>query len=863
MEIITTHTNTDFDGLASMVAAGKLHPGAQLVLPGAADRNVREFLALHADLLDIRSAKQVDLERVTRLIVVDTQSRSRLGDIERVFSNPKLEVIIYNHHTTEECDIPYTRLVSKEFGATTTILCEEIMPRGISLAPFEATLFALGIYEDTGSLTFHNTTPSDLRCAAWLLEVGADLDVVAEFIHRALSEEQRKLLNELVLASRTMEIGGLTVTLTSAKRRAYISELALMAHRLRELESTSAVFVLAEMEGCVYVVARSSTDRLNVAEVVQGLGGGGHSRAASAQVKGKSLRSVEQFLLEAIEKYAKPEPVAAEIMSRPPRTVEPNASIEDAVGLMRRYGHSGLCVVEGGKVVGIITRKDADKARHHNLTHAPVKGFMSRDVVCASPNTPLTELERLMIHCGVGRIPILDNGVLVGVVTRGDLLRALHGQRYAQEPVNVTPILETRLPENARQLLQKLGAVAEDIGMPAYLVGGIVRDLLLGRPNLDLDIVVEGDAIELAHKLAEILGAEVKAHERFGTAKLRMPDGSKVDLATARTESYAHPGALPEVEHSSIEDDLRRRDFTINAMAVRIGFTRFGELLDPFNGRRDLSSRTIRVMHNLSFVEDPTRIIRAARFEVRLGFHMDNHTESLALEAVQSGVLNRLTPDRLRRELLLCMAEPSPVEVLLRLDALGVLKAVHPNMRADESFLLGVEAASTWYASLQQRDKLDREMLFTAAMLRSVEPDAAEKLCSAGLRFPPTRAALVKQILALAPQIASSVEKGLSNSQLYEALSEAPVEALVFATAIRLEPEFKEVLAHYLKNLRHVKLQVSGGDFVSMGYKPGPALGAALRDALHQKLDGRLKGRKEEVEYVLRKLSEVEVQVAD
>lgn len=861
MEIITSHTNTDFDGLAAMVAAAKVHPGAQLVLPGAADRNVREFLALHGDLVDVKAARQLDLASVTKVIVVDTQTRARLGEFERLLTLPGVEVVVYDHHALEPMDIPNARLVLREVGAATTILVQEIRGQGRQVSPFEATLFALGIYEDTGSLTFHTTTSADLETVAWLLDHGANLDVVAEFIHRALTEEQRRLLNELVLHSKVVDVNGTPITIAAATSRTYVGEVALMAHRLRELENTPAVFVLAQMDDCVYVVGRSSTDRANVGLVLQALGGGGHSRAASAQVKGAPLAEVEQMLLATLAEHLPLEPTASAIMSSPARVINQNATVNEAVQAMQRYGHSGLCVVDGDRVVGVITRRDADKARHHGLMHAPVKGFMSRDVAIAAPGTPLPDLERMMIHRDVGRIPVVEDGRLVGVVTRSDLLRALHGQRYVEEPLNLTAVLEAGLPTAAVDLLRLIGARCEDEGAPAYLVGGIVRDLLLGRPNLDIDIVVEGDAELLAAKLASELGAVLKTHKRFGTAHLRMPDGLRIDIAAARTESYRRPAALPDVEHSSIQDDLRRRDFTINAVAVKIGFSHFGELLDPFGGKRDIASRTVRTMHNLSFIDDPTRIIRAARFEVRLGFRMDSQTEALAVEAVRTGALGRLTPERFRRELLLGFSEPAPADLVRRLDELGVLKHLHQGLIPDPELVQSAGEALTWFSSLSQRDRLDRDAIFLSALLFPLGPTQARDVCASRLRLSPSRCELAEEIVGSAPALARGVT-GLANAELYERVHGHRVEAAVFAAALQPDDGVRTALAEYLVRLRHVKLSVTGDDLIAMGFKPGPAFGAVFREALLRKLSGELWAKSDEVAFILRRLAEFEVGVA-
>src|SRR5207302_3864097 len=217
-----------------------------------------------------------------------------------------------------------------------------------------------------------------------------------------------------------------------------------------------------------------------------------------------------------------------------------------------------------------------------------------------------------------------------------------------------------------------------------YLVGGTVRDILLGEPSFDVDIAVEGDAIALAQSLADALGGRVRAHEKFGTAVVIYGEGERVDVVTARTEFYDAPAALPTVEHASIREDLFRRDFTINAMAASLKGADFGRLVDPFGGRRDLEARRIRVLHNLSFIDDPTRIFRAIRYENRLGFRMDDHTERLARGTVEMGLVGDLSSERLRNELIALLEEGPGHHSILRLREIGVDRAIHPHLAADE-----------------------------------------------------------------------------------------------------------------------------------------------------------------------------------
>lgn len=541
-------------------------------------------------------------------------------------------------------------------------------------------------------------------------------------------------------------------------------------------------------------------------------------------------------------------------MSHPVRSIRPDATVGDARQRMIRYGHSGLVVLEEGRMVGIITRRDVDKARHHHLEHAPVRGFMTREVKTVELNTPLSELERVMIAEGLGRLPVVRRGDVLGIVTRRDVLRALHGERYltgspAFGPEPAPQLLRERLPANVQRLLAQVGEAAERADAKAYAVGGFVRDLLLDVRNLDVDILVEPDGIALARAVAEECGGEVAAHDRFGTATVKLPDGFKIDFTTARTESYAHPGALPEVEPSSILDDLRRRDFTINALAVALRPEEFGELLDPFGGRVDLERRRVRVLHALSFVEDPTRLFRAVRFEERLHFQMDGHTEGLARHAVETDALARISPERLRAELFRTLREERSLAAMLRLDELGVFAWMQPDLRPDRDLLQSLEAALGWWKD-HGKDPLDRCVIYLAGLLAPLGPERAAQTAESRLRLPPPDLEKLGAALRIADQAAGLLPAGATPAEVHRRLQPLRPEQLVFLRALAadcLEASAVQVLDRYVREWRHVKLEITGEDLKALGYRPGPALGAALRETLEARLNGGVEGREGEL----------------
>jgi tRNA nucleotidyltransferase (CCA-adding enzyme) len=907
VQLILSHINTDFDSLGAMVGAGKLYPQARMVLTGGQDRNVRDFLTLHDEFLDLMPAREVDPTVVTRVIVVETQSSRRLGEMADLVHDPRVEVILYDHHVGAECDIPARERHIAPVGAATTLLVRELRARasGIDgtastgsesngaasaqpapLTPLEATTMLLGIYEDTGSLTFSATTPEDLEAAAWLLRAGANLDVVSRFVNRALTPEQRRLLNELLRDTEYLEINGVGVAIARSEAGPFVNELALLAHKLSELENVPLVFVLARMGEAIYVVGRARSDAAHVGEVLAALGGGGHSRAASAVCRGGDVATVRTRLLAALSGRVRREPVAREIMSVPARTVSPDATIAEARRQMLRYGHSGLSVVDDGRLVGVITRRDVDKARHHRLAHAPVKGFMTRQVVTATPGMPLSDMERRMIERDVGRLPVVEAGHIVGVVTRRDLLRARCGGDYAGAGVPVDPDdiarrLEERLPRRVQEVLHEVGEMARHSVAEAshpvaprrlevYLVGGFVRDLLLDVQNLDVDLVVEGDATRFAAEVARRMGGKLKGHHRFATATVTLPDGVKLDFSTARSESYGQPGALPDVEASSIEDDLKRRDFTINAMAIRINPERFGELLDPFQGRADLERGFVRVLHNLSFVEDPTRIFRAVRFEARYGFHMDEHTEGLARHALAAGALEQISPERRRAEFNLLLREPNPVGGLRRITELGILDWLSPGLQLCTERLERVEGALAWTArhaggapasrkvegaAGRSLVALDRTVVYLAVLLADLGPRRAATVAEEKLRLSEPKRELLALCLERLPRTVEVLSHETPRPhEIYRALQGLPPEVLALARIWRRDLALDGQLELFLSRLRDERLEITGDDLRALGIPPGPEMGEALRRTLNARLDGEVAGREAELACALRML---------
>jgi tRNA nucleotidyltransferase (CCA-adding enzyme) len=864
LEIITSHNVLDFDGLASMVAAAKLYPGAVRVFPGTVNKNVKKFMALYKDLLLIKTAKEIDLVQVQRLVLVDTASPDRLAQLKPVLANASLDIHIFDHHLPVEGDLRGSLVEIHPTGAATTILVEKIIEQNIQLSPFEATILALGIYDDTGSLLFPSTTSRDAYAVAHLLSRGANLMVVGNFMEKPFSEEQRQILHKLLEASSHHKIHDLDVVLAIFEGEAFVPGLDLVTYRLFEVQNCDAVFVIVRMEGKVNVVGRSHTNSLKINEALSSLGGRGHDKAASAMVRSKTCYEVKEIILANLQLLIHPAIVAQDIMSSPVKTLLPTISMEEAGGIMLRYGHTGMPVVEQGLMVGVISRRDVDKSRIHELGHAPVKGFMTTDVLSVTSHTPVSDIQKLMVEHDIGRLPVIDEGKLTGIVSRTDIIRTLHGEDYPEDHEllyahsegsreNCARQMEQQLPAQLLTYLRVAGEISAAMNSTVYCVGGFVRDLLLQVANFDVDLVVEGDGRELASQLALQLGAKLRIHERFGTAVVMLPDGSKIDVATARTEYYEFPAALPQVERSSLKEDMYRRDFTINTLAVCLNPDHFGELIDYFGGRKDIHNGLIRILYNFSFVEDPTRILRAIRFEQRYQFEIEADTMRFARDAIERRMLGKLSYKRILAELILILNEKDPIPALARIRDIGVWKYILPEIEVNSiswNKLKRLPLVTGWWNERYYGQKFKVWILYFIIIFAQLHPDQSELVLQ---RYPLDRSAK-RTILdsSSVPQLAAKISNNreLCPSDLDKMISALTNENRLYLLLCIKDEGAWDRVSRYLDLKEKVRVEINGNNLRELGLKPGPAYKQILAQVYDLKLDEKIKTQQDEIKVV-------------
>lgn len=872
MDVIATHVNADFDGLGSMIAAKRLYPDAVLVFPGGHERGLRDFL-LHSTLYayDIKKIRDIDLGEVTRLILVDVRSVARIGQFAAIVQNPDLEIHIYDHHPADENTISGQVEYIQEVGATTTIMTQLFIERGILPTPDEATMMMLGLYEDTGHLLFSGTTAKDFQSAAFLLQQGANLNTVADFLVREMTSEQVDLLNELLKSCQKHIVNGVEIAIAYASINYYVGDISSLVHRLKDIENLNVLLVAVRMEDRIFLVGRSRLPEMHVGEFFQEFGGGGHAFAASATVRDVPLAQLLKRIEKLLQKHVRSRCEARHLMSSPVKTLAANSTIEAARELMTRFNFNAVLVLnDQQQVVGIITRQVVEKAAHHKLLKMPVNEMMNTDFQVVTPDASLTELQQGIVEHNQRCVPVIDGKVLVGVVTRTDLLRYMLGDRpqftegYQEIPEhrglqlkqkNLQKLIETQLPESVRDLLHQLSMVADQLGLQVYLVGGFVRDLLLRQPNLDVDIVVEGDGILFAEAFAKTAQCRVRSHEKFGTAVIVFPDGFKVDIASARFEYYDRPAVLPQVEHASIRHDLYRRDFTINALTISLNQDSFGQMLDFFGGQRDLKDKSIRVLHSLSFIEDPTRLYRAVRFEQRLGFCIGRQTERLMRSAVRLKSVQKVSGLRILNELEQILDEPRVVPALNRLGQFELLKFIDPQLcfKLDTaSLFVAAERASSWFDLLYTGENYRRWLLYLFCLVDNLSAKGARRVSDWLGMQPRDRVLLLEQVpkAKLLLKMIKQRRKRLNdpkNSEIYFWFDGLSIEVILYLMARSDDENLRKWISLYMTDLRKEKVILNGDDLISLGFTPGRYFQGIFEFLLNARLNKEVITREDEV----------------
>ncbi|MGB9750005.1 MAG: CBS domain-containing protein [Caldisericia bacterium] len=851
MNLIVTHSTADFDALASLVLAGKIFPNSVCLIPSFSS-SVYSFFSLYGNLFDnLKNLKDIDLSKIDRVIMVDTQYPDRVTGLKEFIEKHPKVLIIDHHYPDEEVKINAKRIV-KEVGSTVSILIHMIKNKNINIKPLEASLFALGIYEDTGNLLFITTKPYDIEALSFIFKYDVDLRIVHKYLITYLTDTQKKIFEKILANLKVVEINGYKIGISNVKISEYTEGVGFLVHKILELFDLEATFSILILNKKTIIIGRSRTEDINVKKILSYFGGGGHKTAASANFNTIKGAKIYDKLTKLIKNNIKIKIYAKDIMSYPVKTIDIDNTLEEAKNIMLRYNFSGLPVTKNGKIIGIITRSEISKVELLGLTNFKVKDFMIEKFIFVTPDTSLEEIEKIMVEKNIGRIPVVVKGKVIGIITRSDILRGIYLKSeksgyYKIEPSKINKILKKNLSIKTLSLIRKIGKVADKMKINAYLVGGFVRDIFLNKQTKDIDIVIEGDSIMFAQELKKIFKINMHIYPDFKTATLNIDD-LRIDIASSRREYYKEPASLPRVEMGgNIRDDLLRRDFTINTLAISINKNSFGNLIDLLNGFKDLKEKKIRVLHNLSFIDDPTRILRAVRYSAKLNFRIEKETRHLIKNTIKTGLFTDAKNTRIKEELFLILKDKKiALKGLKLLKNLGGLKLIHRKLILTNETIKKVEFALNISSELDENKKdYELELILFFMLISELNDYNRKEIIE--------RWNLKRDFINNESYYFNKIEElknCTSRYDIYNLLKNLNLEELIYLL-YKSESKEKLKIKEFIFKLSDIKIKLKGKDLISIGLKPSRDFKYIFEKVKEEVINGNLHTLEDELKFVI------------
>jgi len=860
-KIVISHNYTDFDALASTVAVSKLFPGTIPILNTSSEAEVQRFVSIYKDYLNLSSINEISFDSIREVYLVDTQDIFRIKPLYEETLKRDLYVTVFDHHPIEE-EAKFNKVIIKTYGSTMTILYELIKEKNINFNQVEATLFLLGIYEDTGSLTFSSTSEKDLEACGYFLKKGGKLSIVSEFVSPALNDSQKELFSKFLDAVEIVEIKGVNIAICPVNAEKYVEGVSFLTHKLMETTDVDALFTITRFKEDILIVGRSKDANIvNIGKTIENLGGGGHPQAASVfiQKNTQDLNFLVLRVLREVKKNIKSTRRVEDFMSSPVKVITPDTSAEEALKLMLRYGYSGLPVVVDEKLVGIISRRDIGRINEEKLKKMPVSYYMSKNPKTIPSEISIKEAEKIMIEKDYGRFPVVKSKKIVGILTRSDLLKALYGiekessnSRKDKESIkkSIKDEINIKLSKEVKEYLKVIGKIGDDLNINVYLVGGSIRNLILGYYCKDFDILIDKDFykfIENVSKNEKFKDKKISINKIFNTAKIQIDEGLVFDIALTRKEYYEYPAALPTVSIGSLREDLFRRDFTINALAASLNNKSFGEIIDYFNCYEDIINKKIKILHKLSFIEDPSRILRAVEYEFKYGFKMDKETEEAAINVMNIGIFERISKFRILSEFVNLLEEtnynPSVIKRLSKLNALRILSG---NIKINRNTIKKLEKASKLIESINPKKKWFPYIVILTFNLTDDETceilerlRAGKKEIKIALNFRNNYKILIKKL-----------SKASKNSEIAGVLNNLSDEEIVMLGSF-LKSEDLDKLLKYINEIKPLKLELDGHEIEKITNAKREKLGEIINKLLFMKYDGIIKNKDDEIKEAL------------
>ncbi len=882
MELIISHTNCDFDSFASMVAASLLHPQAKICIVGSPENNLKRFLLENNTRLDLIKEKSVSPEQITKLIIVDNRDPKRMGKIgsylmDTVNNPDKINkqktpikpptIICYDHHPDSDNDIFHDYSHTQPTGACTTIMLDFLNRAGIQINTFQASLFALGIYEDTGNFLHINTTYKDFAAASHLFNIGASLEFVKRYLAKEFTSIQFAIINTMLANCDTISIKGIETTFIDLDFRSYREDIALLVQTVKKSKSLKLVFCISIRNEKIDVIARNDYDFINLDSILRNFNGGGHKTAGYASISSPASQNsktekvlwIKKRVIEEVEKQIVNYGTVADLMTSPADAVRPETTLNEALTMLLNNNYSTVLVADKKNMpIGILTKKDISRALHHQMSSLPVENCMSTNVVTVNENKSIYNAYKILVDYDIGRLPVIgSDGNITGIITRTDML--IHQFRHISTlPLkqadydNVRGLMQNNIENDVVDLLKQAGHVGDTLGMNVYVVGGFVRDLILQHKNYDIDLVVEGEGIKYAQEYCNKFGKSIKTFPKFGTSFVILKDGKRIDITTARREHYPTAGSLPEVKFSGIENDLFRRDFTINSLAIQINANHFGKFFDFYGGRRDLKLSILRVLNNFSFVEDPIRILRAIRFEQRFRFRIEKKTTHLLKKSLQLLSLDNVSGERIKAELIYSSKKGPPDRFFSRLQEFGILKQLNNNLSfstQNKTICQRIDELTIWFKNSFPKESPDFWICYHLALLHGLTLRIKEKFAFK-LKYSKKFIDSLRKSDSFVRYRLPEIEKEKNEGIIAIDLHSLNLESILYSVATTDNTAVKDKFIRYLSTHRFIKPELDGNDLLKLGLPQGEFIGKILDDLRKAKINKVLHNKKAELAYV-------------
>ncbi len=855
MKIITSHINLDFDGFAASCLLTLYFKDYALVFPGSKEDKVNDFVKKNIDWLpeETKLAK-IREKHLEAAVVVDTSNCRRLGELcKKVKAVKKEYLYVFDHHvkTAQKIFLNAKNNYIKKRGSTTSIVVDFLKDNGVDIPENYATLGIIGIYEDTDFLSFAGTTPEDIEAVAFLLKCGANLADVARVLKTPLNKKQVELLNKIIPEIERIKVKGREIALVQLTLNNYFSDVSTVIHRVMELEAIDFFIAILQMEKKVYLIVKSNYEDVDLQRLFKDIKSG-HKNVISKVFKDKTIFEVRSYV-ERILNNIPPFTKCEDILSPPIAVLKEETPVKEAFQTFNRVKVNSLPIVnKSGEFTGYVLRQDIDYAISKKLDDFPVGNFAVREVIKVNAEDDIENVKKLFLEKGIKLVFVVKNGKVKGIITRTAALKhfVVVKEVGGEISINLKERLRESLPYEIFAILEKASDLAEERDVELYIVGGFVRDLLLKKRNFDLDFVVSDDGMGFGKALAERLNGRVKTHDKFNTAVVILENGLRIDVATLRFEYYDFPGDLPRVTPGSLFHDLYRRDFTINAMAICLNRKRFGDLIDYFNGRRDLKDRIIRVLHSLSFIDDPTRILRALRFKHRFQFKIGKTTENLMLSAANLNIFSTITGIRYLKEFRQLFAENNASFILDDFEKYGCLKFFGDDIKIDhyiKQISLNIDSVLTWY-KLLYKDNVEEWLLYLMAILIHTNKERRLEIAKKLTLKKREKNILLNYKAFLREYSIFAKWRERKTSEYYHFFKDVEPEILLFSIAFFDDENYKKNISLYIDRYADFKLHVGGKDAIRLGMKEGKDIKKVLDKVISEAIDKNLTSKIEQME---------------